>query len=85
VRGGRTIVLYSEAEAYRRGGELVEHHIHVPEADTFALEVAHFMECVRTGQEPLTSGRAQRWPLEAVLAAYRSMESGGQTVPPSAL
>jgi len=85
VRGGRTIRLFSEREDYRPGGELVQHDIHVPKVDTFALEVAHFMECVRTGKEPLTSGRLQRRALEAVLAAYRSMELGGEVVKLSAL
>ncbi|MGH2352287.1 MAG: hypothetical protein ACRDJN_11825, partial [Chloroflexota bacterium] len=45
-------------------------------ADTFAAEIAHFLECVRAGAEPITSGRSQRRPLEIVLAAYRSMETG---------
>jgi hypothetical protein len=31
---------------------------------------------VRAGVEPLTSGRSQRRPLEIVLAAYQSMETG---------
>jgi len=85
VRDGRTIRLFSEREDYRLGGELVQHDIYVPPADTFALEVAHFMECVRTGEEPLTSGRSQRRTLEAVLAAYRSMGRGGEVVKLSAL
>jgi len=80
VRDGRTIRLFSEREDYLLGEALVQHDIYVPPADTFALEVAHFMECVRTGAEPLTSGRAQRRALEAVLAAYRSMELGGEVV-----
>jgi len=76
VHGGRTIELFSEREDYRLGGELVQHDIYMPEADTFALEAAHFMECVRTGAEPLTSGHSQRRALEAVLAAHRSIELG---------
>lgn len=85
VRDGRTIQLFSEREDYRLGGELVQHDIYVPPADTFALEVAHFIECVRTSAEPLTSGRSQRRALEAVLAAYRSMERGGEVVKLSAV
>lgn len=85
VREGRIIQLFSEREAYRLGGELAQHDIYVPPADTFALEVAHFIECVHTGAEPLTSGRSQRRPLEAVLAAYRSMERGGEVVRLSAI
>jgi predicted dehydrogenase len=79
TRGERsvdTIRLFSERDAYRVGGAPAEQHILVPASDSFAEEIGHFLECLRTGQEPLTSGRAQRRPLAAVLAAYRSMESG---------
>jgi len=75
-----TIRLFSERPEYMPGGLLMEHAIHVAEADTFFLEVQHFVECVREGKEPLTSGRAQRRPLEIVLAAYRSMALGGMPV-----
>ena len=71
-----TIRVFSERADYAPGGALIEHAIHVPTADTFALEIAHFLHCIRTGDEPITSGRLQRRPLEIVLAAYRSMETG---------
>ncbi len=71
-----TIRLFSEDEAYRVGGAPAAQQVLVPASDSFAAEIAHFLDCVRTGREPLTSGRAQRRPLEAVLAAYRSMETG---------
>lgn len=77
-----TIRVFSERADYARGGALVEHALHVPPADTFALEVAHFGQCLRTGDEPITSGRLQRRPLELVLAAYRSMETGQPVVIP---
>lgn len=80
VRDGRTIRLFSEWEDCLPGGALAQHDIYVPPEDTFALEVEHFLQCIRTGQEPLTSGRSQRRPLEIVLAAYRSMESGGRPI-----
>lgn len=76
IDDGRTIHLFSEREDLRSLDELAQHDIYVPEADTFALEVEHFLDCIRTGKEPVTSGRSQRRPLEVVLAAYRSMESG---------
>jgi len=71
-----TIHVFSERRDYTVGGPLVEHAIHVPAADTFVLEVTHFLRCVRSGEEPITSGREERRPLEIVLAAYRSMETG---------
>jgi predicted dehydrogenase len=72
----QTLCVYSEAPEWGAEGDPVEHVLHVPEADTFGLEAAHFLSCLRSGSEPLTSGRAQRRPLEVVLAAYRSMETG---------
>ena len=60
-----------------QGGErLIQLEIYVPEQDTFFLEVQHFLDCLRTGSQPVTSGRAMRCPLEIVLAAYRSIETG---------
>ncbi len=73
---GRTIRVFSERPEMDLGEPLMGHTIYVPEADTFLLEVQHFLDCLRTGAEPLTSGRSQRRPLEIVLAAYRSMETG---------
>jgi predicted dehydrogenase len=63
------------AERPDAGDQVLE----VPEADTFALEVAHFLDCLRAGREPLTSARRQRRALEVVLAAYTSI-AGGQPV-----
>lgn len=80
VVDGQTIVLYSEHEKYRIGPELAQMQIHVPPLNTFDLEMGHFIHCLSSGQEPLTSGQSQRRPLEAVLAAYRSMDMGGQPV-----
>ena len=71
-----TIRVFSEQPEYLPGGALAQHDIHVPPADTFLLEAEHLLASVRTGADPLTSGRSQRRPLEIVLAAYRSMEIG---------
>ncbi len=76
VQDGRTIQVFSEREDYLLREQLVQHQIYVPEQDTFALEIEHFLRVVQTGEEPITSGRSQRRPLEIVLAAYRSMETG---------
>lgn len=76
VQDGHTIRLFSERPEYLLGGTLTQHDLYVPEANTFDLEVEHFLFCARTGEEPITSGRLQRRPLEIVLAAYASMGSG---------
>ena len=76
VDDGQTIRLYSEKGNAAPGEPRGESRIHVPPADTFRLEIEHFLQAIRTGQEPLTSGRSQRRALEIVLAAYRSMATG---------
>jgi predicted dehydrogenase len=74
--GGRTICLYSERPDLQPSKELAHHEICVPAQDTTALLVDHFVHCICTGEEPVTSGQSQRRALEAVLAAYHSMECG---------
>jgi len=76
VEDSHTIRLYSEQAEMQSGETLIQHEIYVPEQDTFFLEVQHFLDCLHTGNQPLTSGHAMRRPLEIVLAAYQSMESG---------
>lgn len=76
VGEGRRIRLFSERPDLLPPGAPMGHEIAVPEADTFRLEVAHFLQAVREGREPITSGRSQRGALAAVLAAYRSMATG---------
>jgi predicted dehydrogenase len=84
VDGDRLLTVFSERAEVLGTPYFGQHQLRVPPADTFALEVAHFVECVRTGAEPLTSGRSQRRPLELVLAAYRAMETGAVVdVPPA--
>jgi predicted dehydrogenase len=76
VGEGRRIKLFSEHPDWSRGGTLTAHELYIPEEDTFAAEIAHFLTCLRTGDEPITSGRSQRVPLSYVLAAYRAMQTG---------
>lgn len=73
---GKTIRFYSEHEAYLMHGAPLQHELVVPEEDTFEIEIGHFIESVQSGSEPITGGRSQRKPLEIVLAAYRSMQTG---------
>jgi len=74
--GGQTIRVFSEHEDWQTGSSLTQHELHVPQADSFALLLQHFFQCVASGEEPITSGRSQRVPLACVMAAYQSMESG---------
>lgn len=76
VDGGRMICIFSERSDWLLGERLVQHEIYVPPEDTFRIQAEHFLHCIRTGAEPITSGRSQRKPLEIVLAAYESMHTG---------
>jgi predicted dehydrogenase len=80
VRDGNGIYLFSEREDLRLGTAPTQHKIFVPGVNTFVLEVEHFLKSIRTGLEPLTSGRSQRRALEIVLAAHRSIVAGGRPV-----
>jgi predicted dehydrogenase len=51
----------------------------------FAEEVEHFIDCIATGKEPRTSADDQMRTLAAVLAAYRSLETGESVDPASLL
>jgi len=74
--GGRTIRVFSEGPGWQSDGQLTQHEIHVPRADSFAELLKHFLECIASGEEPITSGRSQRVPLACVMAAYESMATG---------
>jgi predicted dehydrogenase len=76
VNDDQTVTIFSERPEYTYGDTPTQHQIYVPATDTFRLEIEHFCQSLRTGVEPLTSGRSQRRPLELVLAAYRAMETG---------
>jgi predicted dehydrogenase len=80
LEDGHTIRVFSEHPAWQNGQSLIAHEIHVPAFDTFQLEIAHFLDCIKTGQEPVTSGVEERKPLAAVLAAYHSIETGLPTL-----
>jgi predicted dehydrogenase len=74
---GQTLRIFTEREDLLLAGTAAAHEIIVPRADTFELEARHFLHCIESGEEPITSGRSQRRTLEIVLAAYRSMQTGG--------
>jgi predicted dehydrogenase len=48
----------------------------------FVQEMAHFVECIRTGQPPLVTGEDGRAVLEALFAAYQSAGTGRKVMLP---
>ena len=52
--------------------------IQVTLVDTFQAEMAHFLDCLDQGATPITSGKEERKPLAAVLAAYESLRQGSR-------
>lgn len=71
--------MYStEVDTYSQGMTSLD----LPNADyptSFILEVAHFLHCVETGEEPLTSGKDNIKTIAVIDAIYRAVETS-QTI-----
>jgi predicted dehydrogenase len=52
----------------------------VPTDNEFVNEILHWAECIRTGREPLSSGRDNLGTMAIVFAIYRSLERNGAPV-----
>mgnify|MGYP000675227213 CR=1 FL=1 len=52
----------------------------LPTDDPFVNEIAHFVDCCRTGTEPLSSGRDNLGTMAVIAALYASARQGGQPV-----
>lgn len=50
---------------------------YIPPLEPLRVECAHFIECIQTGQTPLTDGRAGRDLVEILTLASESMYQGG--------
>ncbi|MBA3873605.1 MAG: Gfo/Idh/MocA family oxidoreductase [Anaerolineae bacterium] len=72
--------MYStEVEAYSQAMTSME----LPNADyatSFVHEVKHFLDCVETGQEPITSGRDNLNTIAVIDAIYTAAETGQTTL-----
>lgn len=79
THGGR-IRIFSESSDLAVERSYCDTEIVVPEEDTFHLEIAHFLDCLASGQTPVTAGSRMRRSLEIILGAYRSMAEGGTQV-----
>ena len=49
-------------------------------ADAYVAQFAHFVDCVRAGEEPTVTGHDARIALEIALAARESVETGAPVV-----
>jgi predicted dehydrogenase len=56
-------------------GDPVETLIRIPERNSFAVEVDHFLDCVLDGEACIASAERLRHTLASVLAAYESMRT----------
>jgi len=54
--------------------------IKVEEKDVFVEEAKHFIDCVRSGRTPITSGEEERRSLAVICAGYESLGLGGTPV-----
>lgn len=73
VSSDGTIEVYSE----RIGNEDRCLKVKVEDKNTFLEEAKHFVECIRTGRKPVTSGEEERRTLAVICAGYESMRRGG--------
>lgn len=48
---------------------------HYPYSDSVTAEIRHFLECIQTGNEPLTSGRDNLGTMAVVEAIYQAAET----------
>jgi predicted dehydrogenase len=46
-----------------------------PYVDSVVAEVRHFLDCIQTGQEPITSGRNNLGTMAVVDAIYQAAET----------
>lgn len=53
----------------------------VPSGEPLQIEVAHFIECVETGQKPRTDGHNGRTVVSILHAAQLSLQNGGRAQP----
>jgi len=74
TNGGRITIFRDTTSDGQLSGFPSESDIVVPEVDTFGLEIAHFIDCIKNGSEPITAGSRMRRSLELVIAAYKSMK-----------
>jgi len=51
--------------------------IKIAKNDAFLEETKHFINCVQTDKEPITSGEEERKSLAVICAGYKSLEKGG--------
>ena len=56
TNGGRIVLFRDSVADPLLAGAPSETEMIIPEADTFELETAHFVACVRDGKEPVTAG-----------------------------
>ena len=54
--------------------------IEVPPGDGYGLELAHFVDCIATGETPLSDGRSGLRIVKILEAAHESMASDGSPV-----
>lgn len=79
------LVVYDHKVEYRAGAPIavgaMPEQILSPQREPLREECAHFLDCVRTGKEPVTSAREALRVLSVLDAASRSLLTGNPTVP----
>lgn len=78
ILGDRGTIEFDTHERYfrtTRGTQRTE-EVNLAASRGFVEQIAHFMECVTRGTDPITSPQEQIGSLEVVMAGYRAAQSG---------
>ena len=79
---GTTTVLSDEIEIYSEkiGKANTCIRIKIEKKDTFIEGIKHFINCIKSGERPITSGEEERKTLAVICAGYESLNKGGVPV-----
>lgn len=64
----------------RKGFEDLTVDTDLPTDDPFVNEILHFVDCIGTGEEPISSGRDNLGTMAAIFSIYQSAEQDGAPV-----
>lgn len=54
--------------------------IDLPSDDAFINEIIHFVDCIETGREPISSGQDNLGTMATIFGIYRSADTDGTTI-----
>lgn len=74
------INVQDDPESRKRFEELIADDTDLPTDNAFVNEILHFVDCIETGREPISSGRDNLGTMATIFGIYRSAERDGTRV-----